>query len=68
VGSAVVVAVQLGATRHFRLPAVFGLLLGFGYTVAACLACRSVLLHLDGRVTWKGRTYELRRKTSPGSP
>jgi chlorobactene glucosyltransferase len=67
VGSAVIVAVQLGAARHFRLPAVFGLLLGFGYTVAACLACRSALLHLDGRVTWKGRTYELRRKASPGS-
>jgi chlorobactene glucosyltransferase len=65
-GSAVVVGVQLGTARHFRLPAVFGFLFGFGYIVAACLACRSALLHLDGRVTWKGRTYELRRKASPG--
>lgn len=67
-GSAVIVGVQLGTARHFRLPAVFGLLFGFGYSVAACLACRSALLHLDGRVTWKGRTYELRRKISPDGP
>jgi chlorobactene glucosyltransferase len=68
VGSTVVLGVQLGTARHFKLPAVFGLLFGFGYSVAACLACRSALLHLDGRVTWKGRTYQLRRKASPGGP
>ncbi|HJU17070.1 MAG TPA: glycosyltransferase family A protein [Stellaceae bacterium] len=67
-GSLVVLGVQLGTARHFRIPAVFGLLFGLGYTVAACLACRSALLHLDGRVTWKGRTYRLRRKPSPGRP
>jgi hypothetical protein len=68
VGSAVVIGVQLGTARHFRLPAIFGFLFGVGYSVAACLACRSALLHLDGRVTWKGRTYKLRRKASPGGP
>lgn len=65
-GSAVVVGVQSGTARHFRLPAAYGLLFGLGYLVAACLACRSALLYFDGRVTWKGRTYELRRKTTPG--
>jgi chlorobactene glucosyltransferase len=68
IGSAVVIGVQLGTARHFKLPAAFGLLLGFGYSVAACLACRSAVLHLDGRVTWKGRTYRLHRKASPGNP
>ncbi len=65
-GSAVVVGVQFGTAHHFRLPAAYGLLFGLGYLVAACLACHSALLYLDGRVTWKGRTYQLRRKTTPG--
>jgi chlorobactene glucosyltransferase len=65
-GSAVVIGVQFGTARHFRLPAVYGLLFGLGYLFAACLACHSALLYLDRRVRWKGRTYELRRKTTPG--
>jgi chlorobactene glucosyltransferase len=59
-GSAVVIGIQIGTARHFRIPAAFGLIYALGYTVAACLACRSALAHLNGRVTWKGRTYQLR--------
>lgn len=67
-GSVVVLGVQLGTARHLRLPPVFGFLFGLGYLTAAALACRSALLHIEGRVTWKGRTYRLPRKASPGSP
>jgi chlorobactene glucosyltransferase len=62
-GSAVVIGLQCGAARHFRVPATFGLIFALGYTVAMCLACHSVLMQLNGRVTWKGRTYQL-NKTS----
>lgn len=65
-GSAVVVGIQLGTARHLRIPTALGLLFALGYTMAAALACRGVLLHLTGRVTWKGRTYERHRKVSPG--
>lgn len=58
-GSVVVIAVQCGTARHFRLSAVFGLIFALGYTVAVCLACHSVLVQLSGQVTWKGRTYQL---------
>jgi chlorobactene glucosyltransferase len=58
-GSAVVIGIQCGTARHFRIPAVFGIMLALGYTVAVCLACHSVLAQLRGRVTWKGRTYQL---------
>jgi chlorobactene glucosyltransferase len=58
--SAVVIGIQIGTARHFRIPAAFGLIYALGYTVAACLACRSALAHLNGRVTWKGRTYQLK--------
>jgi chlorobactene glucosyltransferase len=57
---AVVIGIQIGTARHFRIPAAFGLIYPLGYTVAACLACRSALAHLNGRVTWKGRTYQLK--------
>jgi chlorobactene glucosyltransferase len=60
-GSAVVAAIHLGTARHFRIPAAYGLLFALGYTVAACLAFYSVLAQLDGRVTWKGRTYQLHK-------
>jgi chlorobactene glucosyltransferase len=62
-GSAVLIGVQCATARHFRIPAVFGLIFVLGYTVAVCLACHSVLVQLSGRVTWKGRTYQL-NKTS----
>ena len=53
-GSAIVVGVQLGTARHFRIPAIFGILLPCGYTAAFLLACHSLLLHRAGGVTWKG--------------
>jgi chlorobactene glucosyltransferase len=63
-GSAVVFGVQLGTARHYRIPACFGLLFAIGYTLAAGIACRGALAQLNGRVTWKGRTYSP-RMTSP---
>jgi chlorobactene glucosyltransferase len=65
-GSSAVVGIHLGTARHFRIPPVFGLFFPLGYTVAVCLAWCSVLSHHNGRVTWKGRTYQLHRKPSPG--
>jgi chlorobactene glucosyltransferase len=67
-GSAIVLGAQLGTARYFRIPIWFGLVFALGYTLVAIVACRSVLLHRSGRVTWKGRTYELARKASPGRP
>jgi chlorobactene glucosyltransferase len=61
-GSLAVLGVQIGTARHFRLPTVYGLLFPFAYTAVAALALRSVALRREGRVTWKGRTYELHRK------
>ncbi|MBV8936623.1 MAG: glycosyltransferase [Alphaproteobacteria bacterium] len=66
-GSAVVIGIQLGTARHFRIPSAFGLIFVLGYTAVACLACHAVLTNLRGRVTWKGRTYQL-AKTSTESP
>ena len=66
VGSAVVIGIQVGTARHFRLAAVFGLLFACGYTLAAVIACDSALLRHRGRVRWRGRTYDFRSKTSPG--
>jgi chlorobactene glucosyltransferase len=63
-GSVVVLALQFGTARHFRIPAIFGLTFALGYTAVACLACHGVLSQIKGRVTWKGRTYQL-TKTSP---
>jgi chlorobactene glucosyltransferase len=60
-GSAVVVGIHLAMTRHFRISAAYGLLFALGYTITACLACYSVLVNIDGRVTWKGRTYRLHK-------
>ncbi len=63
-GSVVVIAVHFATARHFRIPAVFGLMFTIGYTAAACLACHSVIAQLNGRVTWKGRTYRLIKTAS----
>lgn len=60
IASAVVLGIQIGTARHFRIPAAFGLIFPLGYIVAACLACRSAAAHFSGRVTWKGRTYQLK--------
>jgi chlorobactene glucosyltransferase len=61
-GSTALAGVQIGAARHFRIPAVFGLLFPFAYTTIAVLAWHGAGLRRGGRVTWKGRTYELDRK------
>ena len=65
-GSALVIGIQIGTARHFRISAAFGLLFACGYSLAALIACHSVLLRYGGRVTWKGWTYDFHRKHSPG--
>jgi chlorobactene glucosyltransferase len=65
-GSAVVVAIQVGTARHFRIAGVFGLLFACGYTIAALIACHSALLRRRGRVRWRGRTYDFRRRAASG--
>jgi chlorobactene glucosyltransferase len=65
-GSAVILGVQLATARHFRIPAVYGLLTPLGYTLAALLAGDSWLRRWRGRTAWKGRIYDLRRKPSAG--
>jgi chlorobactene glucosyltransferase len=60
--SVATLGVQIGTARHFRIPAIYGLLFPFAYTVVASLAWRSVALRRGDRVTWKGRTYELDHK------
>jgi chlorobactene glucosyltransferase len=67
-GSAAVIGIQIGTARHFRIPPVFGLLFPLAYTAVAALAWHSFALRRAGRVTWKGRTYALQRKTSSGQP
>ncbi len=62
--SAIVLGVQIGTARHFRLPALFAVLMPCGYTAAAVLACHSFLLRRGGGVTWKGRKYDFHRKPS----
>ena len=66
--SAAAVGIQIGAARYFRIPPVFGLLFAGAYTAVAALAWRSFALRRAGHVTWKGRTYALQRRTSPGQP
>ena len=61
-GSGAALGVQIGTARHFRIPMVYGLLFPCAYTAVAALAWRSVALRRHGRVTWKGRTYELDHK------
>lgn len=61
-GSVAALGVQIGTARHFRIPAVYGLLFPCAYSAVAVLAWRSVAMRRNGRVTWKGRIYELDRK------
>jgi chlorobactene glucosyltransferase len=67
-GSAAVIGIQIGTARHFRVPLGFALLFPVAYTAVAALACHSVALRRAGHITWKGRTYALGRKASPGRP
>jgi chlorobactene glucosyltransferase len=67
-GSAAVIGIQIGTLRHFRVPLVFALMFPLAYTAVAALAWHSAALRRAGHVTWKGRTYALPRKASPGRP
>lgn len=65
-GSGAVIAVQFATARHFRIPVGFGLIFALGYTAVACLAWNGVLKSLVGRITWKGRTYQLAKTPTEG--
>jgi chlorobactene glucosyltransferase len=54
-GSGVVVGVEIGTARHFRVPVWQVALLPAGFSLAAVLAWRSVWLRRRGGATWKGR-------------
>ncbi len=58
-GSLAALGVQAGTCRHFHVPVAYALLLPFAYTVVATLALYSVALKRRGRVSWKGRRYQL---------
>jgi chlorobactene glucosyltransferase len=53
-----IVGIHFGTTRYFRIPAMYALFFPFAYTMIFALACRSAALRREGRVIWKGRTYE----------
>jgi chlorobactene glucosyltransferase len=67
-GSAAVLGIQIGTAGHFRVPLGFALLFPLAYTAVAALAWHSVALRRAGHIAWKGRTYALQRKASPGRP
>jgi chlorobactene glucosyltransferase len=56
-GSAAILALHLAGTRHFRIPFWYGFLFPIGYTIGALMALDSVRRRMQGRVSWKGRTY-----------
>lgn len=55
--SAAAFGLHIAGAVHFRIPAWYGLLFPFGYTVGAAMALDSIRQRLTGRVSWKGRTY-----------
>jgi chlorobactene glucosyltransferase len=65
-GSAAMIGIQIGTLRHFRVPLVFALMFPVAYGAVAALAWHSAALRRAGHITWKGRTYALQRKASPG--
>ncbi|MGH7212378.1 MAG: glycosyltransferase [Acetobacteraceae bacterium] len=67
-GSAIVLGVQGGTARHFRVPIVYVLLFPIGVTLAAMIGFYSVLLHATGRVTWKGRACGRGRPATADRP
>jgi chlorobactene glucosyltransferase len=56
-GSAAILALHLAGARHFRIPFWYGFLFPIGYTIGAVMAFDSVRRRMQGRVSWKGRTY-----------
>jgi chlorobactene glucosyltransferase len=67
-GSAVVIGMHCGTLRYCRLPLGYALLFPLAYAATAGLACYSALLRRQGRVTWKGRHYNIEHGASPGRP
>jgi hypothetical protein len=66
-GSLALLAMQLGAVRHSRVPAGYALLFAAAYSAVVALAWSSLAQRRLGRVQWKGRTYEIERNTAPPS-
>ena len=56
-GTIALVGMHVGAARHLRIPWAYGLLYPLGYTVASLIALQGIVHRLNGRVSWKGRTY-----------
>ena len=56
-GMLALVGMHVGAARHLRIPWAYGLLYPLGYTVASLIALQGIVHRLNGRVSWKGRTY-----------
>ncbi|HTW94190.1 MAG TPA: glycosyltransferase [Tepidisphaeraceae bacterium] len=48
---------HVGIARHFRFPVWNALLFPLAYLLGAALVINSVIGHVRGRVSWKGRTY-----------
>lgn len=57
VGTAAVIGLHVGGTRHFRIPWWYGILFPLGYTAGAVMALDSVRWRYRRRVHWKGRIY-----------
>lgn len=67
-GSAIVIGMHCGTLRYCRLPLGYVLLFPLAYVATAALACESALRRRQGRVSWKGRRYDLHRGASPSRP
>jgi chlorobactene glucosyltransferase len=62
-----ILGVHLGTARHLRIPLIYGLLFPAAYAAVAAIAVNSIALRRGGRISWKGRTYEIdRQAASPG--
>jgi chlorobactene glucosyltransferase len=64
-GSLIISGVQTGTVRHLRVPIAFALLFPLAYSAVAALAWHSAIVRRAGRVSWKGRIYEIQRHVGP---
>ncbi|WP_237480346.1 glycosyltransferase [Lichenibacterium dinghuense] len=60
-----VVGLHVAGTRHFRIPAAYGLAYPAGYALAFALAANAARLQRLGRVRWKDRTVEAPTGAAP---
>jgi chlorobactene glucosyltransferase len=67
-GSLTILGVHIGTVRHLRIPPVYALLFPAAYAAVAAIAWRSVGLRRGGRISWKGRTYEIDRNVASPRP